>query len=231
MLTPRPIDPNIASVSTNPGYCMEKLKTVTAFNDAFDEIQKQLELSCSPSVAQKLFEFSEYLTFLLMEEDVPKFEERKEKYISLLLKQNLSYEDIIRNLIVEHRLGGVDKFSMDVLQKLLIDNAEFRAKFADDKKYLPLFKRAFIDTLSKTNLIPLDWESIKSIPVQQDVIDDAIEKVYSFTNPYTVEQNSIIAIAKILTNKEFVLAQFAKAEIALTVLINSNPVTLNEDDK
>jgi hypothetical protein len=212
MLTPRPIDPNIASVSTNPGYCMEKLKTVTAFNDAFDEIQKQLELSCSPSVAQKLFEFSEYLTFLLMEEDVPKFEERKEKYISLLLKQNLSYEDIIRNLIVEHRLGGVDKFSMDVLQKLLIDNAEFRAKFADDKKYLPLFKRAFIDTLSKTNLIPLDWESIKSIP-------------------YTVEQNSIIAIAKILTNKEFVLAQFAKAEIALTVLINSNPVTLNEDDK
>ena len=230
MFTP-PADPDITRISHDANYCMEKLKSIPAFNDSFDKIQRQLEISCASSVAHKLFQFSEYLALILQEKDVPKFEERKAKFISFLTKQNLTYEDIICHLIIEHRISGIRKFCVEVLKKLLLENVEFRAQFARDKTYQPLFMRAFIDAIRKSEIIPLDWDSIRSTPAQQDVINDEIEKVYSFKQPYSDEQKSMIAVAKILTDKKTVLAQLAKAEAAFVSLKNIKPNSANENDK
>lgn len=204
-------DIDFKKISKDADYCFNTIKDIETDGPDFEKILGQLEQDCEPAVAERLLHFDGYLKSKLEKS-------LKERLVDIVVKQNLPYKTMITNLIIQHKFDTHSKLTYHLIDKLLTKNPDFRDSFIHDETYRPLFRENFIDKIAANTRANIDWEKIKLTPLKKEVKDEAIEAVYDFTKPYSKEQESIIAIAKLLSDKDKVFAQLAKAEKMLAKL-------------
>lgn len=204
--------------STDVDYCFQILKQSANNHEPVSSLTPHLE-KCSMEVILGLLDFERYLLIELLHNGKQAYHFYGPMILAILHQQKLPYDILICNLIPKAKILIYEPLISFILTQFLIDDAEFRENFIADKKYHPFLHGTFYDKLAKhfnkqnnNHTVTLDWGELKSTPLLEEQRMAAVEKMYSFKEPKSNEQKSIIAVAGLLKNKEVVFAQLSKLE-------------------
>lgn len=207
------IDPEIE----DPDFWRKNIKKIQDLmlnQQERDRVLGKLEKACSGMMAAQLVDY-QYYSFLrvVRPEDFYSVIQRMLNIISK--NKEIDYERTIRILV---SLQDVDRFWVcEVLGKLLKDNKTFSDKFVTDTYYRPFFKPNFWNIFipMAKNYLTLNLENISSTQMFPSSIDSDIAQIYNFPNDPSPEEKSIITVAHVLSNKEFVFRALKKLEAEL----------------